>query len=53
MALNGIKRFIPDVGQQVIDHQFNDRTVKELSLYERWFNKSILMLTEAFVLFLH
>ena len=46
MALNGIKRYTPDVGKQIIDHQCNDSSVKELSHYERCFIKSILMLSE-------
>ena len=46
MALNGIQRYTPDVGNQFIDHQFNDRSIEELSQYERWFIKSILMLSE-------
>ena len=37
MALNGIKRYTPDVGKLVIDHKFNDLSVEELSQYERWF----------------
>ena len=37
MALNGIQRYTPDVGNQFIDHQFNDRSIEELSQYERWF----------------
>ena len=46
MASNGIKRYTSDVGKQVIDHKFNDRSVEELLPYERWFIKSILMLSE-------
>ena len=46
MALNEIRCYTPDVGIQVIKHKFKDRSVKELSLYERWFIKSILMLSE-------
>ena len=46
MALNGIKRYTPDVGIQVIKHKFNDRSVEELSEYARGFIKSILMLSE-------
>jgi len=46
MALNGIKRYTPDVGIQVIKHKFNDRSVEELSQYKRGFIKSILMLSE-------
>jgi len=46
MALTGIKHYTPDVGTKVIKHKFNDRSVEELSQYERWFIKSILMLSE-------
>ena len=46
MALNEIKYYTPDVGIQVIKHKFKDRSVEELSIYERWFIKSIFMLSE-------
>jgi site-specific recombinase XerD len=46
MALNGINGYTPDVGIQVIKHKFNDRSEEELTQYERWFIKSILMLSE-------
>jgi site-specific recombinase XerD len=46
MALNGINGYTPDVGIQVIKHKFNDRSEVELTQYERWFIKSILMLSE-------
>ena len=46
MAFNEIMCYTPDVGIQVIKHKFKDRSVEELSLYERWFIKSILMLSE-------
>jgi len=46
MASNEIKRYNPDVGKQILYHEFKDRCVQELSNNERCFFKSIIMLSE-------
>lgn len=46
MVLNGIKCYNPDVGRQILHHEFKDRSVQELSNNERCFFNSIIMLSD-------
>ncbi|MCX6253054.1 MAG: site-specific integrase [Bacteroidia bacterium] len=46
MALNGIKCYSHDVGEQILHHEFKDRRKAELSTNEKHFFNSIVMLTE-------
>lgn len=46
MVSNGINSYNPDVGKQILHHEFKDCSVQELSKNERCFFNSIIMLSE-------